>query len=180
MSNEADVALSVRLSKLAADLGPSPSDEDSMQSPEAILRSVAVFGDIARVSTQLQSQAVATAQASGLSWAKIGKALGISRQAAQQRFDTRRTEAIQATETMRIVGPVSRNEEVEQINAAGRQGWKLIRSLHGEHALELDDETWEVTRVSIFSLRALPAASDGWEAASTRFPDCFFIRKILN
>lgn len=179
MSKESDTALSVQLSKLAADLRPHPSGEDSIQAPEAILRSVAVFGDIARVSTQLQSQAVATAQDSGLSWAKIGKALGTSRQAAQQRFDTRRTEAIQATETLRIVGPVSRNEEVEQINAAGKQGWKLIRSLHGEHALELDGNSWEVTRVSIFSLRTLPAASDGWEAAATRFPDCFYVRKIL-
>ncbi|MGO1673515.1 MAG: hypothetical protein ACTJFR_10185 [Canibacter sp.] len=179
MSKETEAALSVRLSKLAADLGPHPSDEDSIQSPEAILRSVAVFGEIARVSTQLQSQAVATAQDSGLSWAKIGKALGTSRQAAQQRFDIRRTEAIQATETIRIMGPVSRSEEVEQINAAGKQGWKLIRSLHGEHALELDDDLWEVTRVSIFSLRSLPAASDGWEAAATRFPDCFYVRKIL-
>lgn len=180
MSKESDVALSVRLSKLAADLGPNHSGEDSGQSPEAILRSVAVFGDIARVSVQLQSQAVATAQDSGLSWAKIGKALGTSRQAAQQRFDSRRIEAIRATEATRIVGPVSRNEEVEQINEAGKQGWKLIRSLHGEHALERDDDSWEVTRVSIFSLRSLPAASDGWEAASTRFPDCFYLRKILN
>ena len=179
MSKESDAPLSVRLSKLAAEMGEPISNEDSNQSPEAILRSVAAFADIARVSTQLQSQAVATAQDSGLSWAKIGKALGISRQAAQQRFDSRRTETTHDTETTRIVGPVSRNEEVEHINVAGKQGWKLISSLHGEHALQLAGESWEVTRVSIFSLRALPAASDGWEASSTRFPDCFYIRKIL-
>ncbi|TFD50407.1 hypothetical protein E3T46_10925 [Cryobacterium sp. Hh11] len=177
MTGAADAALSVQLSKIAADRGVALSNRDEDQSPDFLLHSVTVFGDLARVAAQLQSEAVASALESGLSWAKIGKALGTSRQAAQQRFDSRRNTPVANTEATRIVGPVSRAEEVDDINAAGRRGWKLVRSLHGEHVLERDEGSWEVARVSIFSPRALPSAADGWEAASTRFPDCFYIRQ---
>ena len=177
MTREADAALSVQLSKLAADRGVAISNHDENQSPDLLLHSVTVFGDLARVAAQLQSQAVASAQESGLSWAKIGKALGTSRQAAQQRFDSRRSAPVPDAEATRIVGPVSRAEEVDHINAAGRQGWKLVRSLHGEHVLERNEGSWEVARFSIFSPRALPSSAEGWEAASTRFPDCFYIRQ---
>ncbi|CBT74651.1 MAG: hypothetical protein L0K41_07130 [Yaniella sp.] len=178
MSLASDAALSVQLSKLAAAMGAALPAEESDQSPEIFLHSVATFGDIARVSALLQAQAVSAAQESGLSWAKIGNALGISRQAAQQRFDSRRADAIQESPAIRIVGPVSRDKEIEQINAAGKQNWKLIKSLHGEHVLELDNNNWQVKRVSIFSLRPLPSASEGWVPASTRFPDCFYVRKL--
>ena len=177
MIGETDATLSVQLSKLAADREVGSGNDDVNQSPDVLLHSVTVFGDLARVAAQLQAQAVATAQESGLSWAKIGQALGTSRQAAQQRFDSRRNNPAAETELTRVVGPVSRNEEVEQINAAGRKGWKLVRSLHGEHVLERDEGSWEVVRVSIFSPRALPLATDGWVAASTRFPDCFYTRQ---
>ena len=177
MTGETDAAMSVQLSKLAADRGVAIRNHNGGQSPDLLLHSVTVFGDLARVAAQLQSQAVAAAQESGLSWAKIGKALGTSRQAAQQRFDSRRSSPVADTEATRIVGPVSRNEEIDQINAAGRQGWKLVRSLHGEHVLERNEGSWEVARVSIFSPRALPSAAEGWEASSTRFPDCFYIRR---
>ena len=177
MTGEADAALSVQLSRLAADRGVVLGNPDVDLSPDVLLHSVTVFGDLARVSAQLQSQAVAAAQQSGLSWAKIGTALGTSRQAAQQRFDTRRSSPVADTDATRVVGPVSRNEELVQINAAGRHGWKLVRSLHGEHVLERNEGSWEVVRVSIFSPRALPSADDGWEAASTRFPDCFYARR---
>lgn len=177
MTGGADAALSVQLSKLAAERGVVVGDQDGDPSPEILLHSVSVFGDLARVAGQLQSQAVAAAQESGLSWAKIGQALGTSRQAAQQRFDTRRSTPVADTETTRIVGPVSRTEELDQLNAAGRQGWKLVRSLHGEHVFEQNEGLWEVVRVSIFSPRPLPSIAEGWEAAATRFPDCFYIRR---
>ncbi len=177
MTGAADAALSVQLSKLAAGRGAALTNQDGDQSPDLILHSVVVFGDLARVATQLQSEAVASAQEAGLSWATIGKALGTSRQAAQQRFDSRRSAPVADTEATRIVGPVSRSEEVDHINAGGRQGWKLVRSLHGEHVLERSEGSWEVARVSVFSPHALPSAAEGWEAASTRFPDCFYIRQ---
>lgn len=169
--------LEVLLAKLAASKGANLDSASLDQSPEALLHSVAIFGDLARASGQLQSQAVASAQAAGLSWAKIGNALGVSRQAAQQRFDSRRFEPATASPTTRILGPVSRSDEIEQLMAAGQQGWKLIRSLHGEHVLEHSDCAWEVMRVSVFSPRAMPSAAQGWHAASTRFPDCFYLRR---
>ncbi|MFC5928410.1 hypothetical protein D6T64_20535 [Cryobacterium melibiosiphilum] len=176
MIGQADVLLSVQLSQLAAERGVTTAE--ATPSPEVLLHSVTVFGDLARVAGDLQSQAVAAAQESGLSWAKIGSALGTSRQAAQQRFDSRRSTPVAETEATRILGPVSRAEEIDQINAAGRQGWKLARSLHGEHVLERSEGCWEALRVSVLSPRALPSAAEGWEAASTRFPDCFYVRRL--
>ena len=40
------------------------------------------------------------------------------------------------------------------------------------------DTTWEIQRVSVAPLAAMLAAEDGWIAATTRFPDCFYIREI--
>ena len=69
-------------------------------------------------------------------------------------------------------------EEVRHLTEACAQGWRLIRSLHGEHVLERDDRAWEVKRVSVLSARPMPSARDGWHAAATRFPDCFYIRPL--
>ena len=67
---------------------------------------------------------------------------------------------------------------MHHLAAAGSQGWRLIRALHGEHVLERDDRPWEIKRVSVLSARPMPSARDGWQAAATRFPDCFYIRPL--
>ncbi|MBG6226501.1 hypothetical protein IWX63_003100 [Arthrobacter sp. CAN_A2] len=178
MSNTLDPQLSVELSKLAVHRGAVPTDGPASPTTEQLLASVIAFHDLVRTSTELQGQAVRAAHEAGVSWARIGTLLGTTRQAVQQRFDPTYTPREDHGDATRILGPVSRGEEMVHLAEAGRQGWRLIRSFHGEHVLEQhDDQRWEIMRVSVFSPRALPSRKDGWEAATTRFPDCFYVRK---
>ena len=207
MSTRSDAQLSVELSRLAAGYGavlpdtPShaiPSADappaDAPPATEQLLAAVASCHNLVRISTDLQGQAVRAAHDAGVSWAKIGKTLGTSRQAVQQRFDPHYLPGSASDGASggvsggvsgqarhgatRILGPVSRSEEMHHLAAAGSQGWRLIRALHGEHVLERDDRPWEIKRVSVLSARPMPSARDGWQAAATRFPDCFYIRPL--
>lgn len=204
MSSSSAARLAVELSRLAAAHGTVLSSEavpsseagpsDTSPSTEQLLTAVESFHDLVRISTDLQGQAVRAAHDAGISWAKIGNVLGTSRQAVQQRFDpsylsggvpgaphinaSNGGAAEPGAATTRILGPVTRGEEMHHLAEAGSQGWRLIQSLHGEHVLELDDRAWEVKRVSVLSARPMPSAGDGWHAAATRFPDCFYIRPL--
>lgn len=176
MNNSPDPQLAIDLSRLAVQRGATPVDETSDPTAEQLLASVTAFNDLVRASTELQGQAVRAAHDAGVSWARIGALLGTTRQAVQQRFDPAYTPREEHADTTRILGPVTRAEELDHLAEAGRQGWRLTRSLHGEHVLEHDGHTWDVIRVSVFSPRALPSSNDGWHPATTRFPDCFYIR----
>jgi hypothetical protein len=177
MNKPSDPQLAIELSQLAVQRGAIAADETSSPTSEQLLASVIAFHDLVRTSTELQGQAVRAAHDSGVSWSKIGTLLGTTRQAVQQRFDPTYTRREDHSETTRILGPVTRAEELDHLAAAGRQGWRLIRSFHGEHVLEHDGHVWDIVRVSVFSPRALPSSSDGWRPATTRFPDCFYIRR---
>lgn len=176
MTTPPDAQLSVELSRLAAQRGGPSPDGDSAPTPDQLLASVSAFHDLTRLSADLQGQAVRAAHEAGVSWAKIGARLGTSRQAVQQRFDPRYIPGEEPGSATRILGPVTRSEELSHLSEAGAQGWRLIRSLHGEHILERDDQAWEVMRASMLSPRPMPSRRDGWQAAATRFPDCFYIR----
>ncbi|MCW2163725.1 hypothetical protein B0I12_000851 [Microbacterium hydrothermale] len=167
-----DTTLAVELSRLAAAGDPPGRGGDS----ERLLAAVAAFQDITRVATDLQAQAARAAHDAGVSWARIGALLGVSRQAVQQRFDPNYVGAPAGAAEGRILGPVTRAEEMAHLEAAGAQGWRLVEARHGEHRLVHTRAAWEVQRVSILTPRPLPAAGDGWEAAATRFPDCFYVR----
>ncbi|KTR87685.1 hypothetical protein NS220_17260 [Microbacterium testaceum] len=167
-----DRNLAVELSRLAAAGAPTDRDED----PERLLAAVAAFQDITRVAADLQAQAARTAHDSGVSWARIGALLGVSRQAVQQRFDPNYVGTRAGAAEGRMLGPVTRAEELAHLEAAGAQGWKLVEARHGEHRLVHTGDAWDVQRVSILTPGPLPAAGDGWEAAATRFPDCFYVR----
>ena len=170
-----DAELMVELSKLTARHGMTTTERRDDPSEELLL-AVAAFQDIARIASELQGQAVRTAHESGISWARIGAILGISRQAVQQRFDPSYIGSQPNGPETRLLGPVTRAEEMRHLEVAGTQGWKLVSARHGEHELEHAGGVWEITRVSVLSPRAMPAASEGWEAAATRFPDCFYVR----
>lgn len=177
MSGPVDPQLAVELSRLAVQRGAARAEDVSEPTSEQLLASVRAFHDLARASAELQGQAVRAAHDAGVSWSRIGALLGTSRQAVQQRFDPSYSSRGQDDEATRILGPVSRAEELRHLAEAGQQGWRLVSSFHGEHVLEHDGLDWEIRRVSVFSPRALPAEKDGWRAVTTRFPDCFYVRR---
>jgi len=176
VSARRDPQLSVELSRFAAGYGATTPDQELAPSVEQLLASITIFQDLARIAGDLQGQAARAAHEEGVSWAKIGALLGTSRQAVQQRFDPQYSSRQCEDETMRIVGPVSRAEEIHHLTEAGLQGWRLVSSSYGEHTVERDHQSWEVKRVSVLSARPMPSREDGWQAATMRFPDCFYIR----
>ena len=167
--------LELELSRLVSRL-EEESDGDRATT-DRLLAAASRFGDLARTSAELQAEAVRSAHAEGVSWARIGAHLGISRQAVQQRFDPNYDEEVPGDVEGRILGPVTRAEELTHLEAAGADGWRPIRSLHGEHVMRRDGGPWEVRRVSVFTAGSMPAEADGWQPATMRFPDCFYIRE---
>src|SRR5690242_8073749 len=71
-----------RFETLADELDPETADVEDL----ADLRAVAEAADRARRDEALLTERVALARANGRSWNRIAAALGVSRQAARQRF----------------------------------------------------------------------------------------------
>jgi hypothetical protein len=71
-----------RFQTLADELDPETADVEDL----ADLRAVAEAADRARRDEALLTERVALARANGRSWNRIAAALGVSRQAARQRF----------------------------------------------------------------------------------------------
>jgi hypothetical protein len=175
VNDSRDVGISVELARLAAIWRTGNADEVANLTGDS-LTAVVAFQNLARISEDLQVQAARAAHEAGVSWNRIGSTLGVSRQAAQQRFDVNYSVKLPRGPETRILGPVARDEEMYHLEVAGSQGWKLVDARHGEHALQHQGGAWEVKRVSIFSLRPLPTTHEGWTAVSARFPDCFYVR----
>jgi hypothetical protein len=72
----------MRFDQLAAELDPATADVDDTND----LRVIAAASDAARADQARLQEAVTVARARGRSWNHIAMALGVSRQAARQRF----------------------------------------------------------------------------------------------
>lgn len=148
------------------------------QEPQAHLDLVVLTRRAQEVTNDLLHDAVASARAAGASWEAIGSALGMSRQAAQQRFG-RRPEPIPGTaEHRQIVGLTAFNE-IEQLNAWGRHGWHSIRFGPLFHDVQLSAVQWEHARTVIGGRKAKELESSGWERiGSSWFPWVYFKRPL--
>ncbi len=106
-------ALSATLARVA---GAEESDPDRDQ----LLELVDVTARAGTETRSLLSEAVTSARAAGASWDAIGRVLGMSRQAAHQRFG--RTRDQDNTPGTRILGPVTAYSEMEALRVASRHG----------------------------------------------------------
>lgn len=123
---------------------------------------------------------VDAARRSGLSWTAIGDALGISKQAAQQRF--RSTEAggeIECEEGEEIVrfGATAFNE-MYMLRTEGRKGHELIRTGALMLVFRPTSHAWEYQR----RIGAAPMLAEmqraGWVYVSSWLPFHYFKRRI--
>lgn len=144
--------------------------------PEHLLRYVADLETLAGTVSELQHDAVYAARSAGCSWAEVGAALGVTKQAAQQRF--RIPSDKEAPAGLRTLGPIDRQHEAEALAQAGLEGWRLVETRMHTHALEHTGDRWEIVRRSLFQPGALPRQREGWQAASVRFPDAFYQRRL--
>lgn len=124
-------------------------------------------------------RSVAAARGGGASWALIGAELGMSRQAAQQRFggapDPSAAAGADAVGSERWLGPVTAFDEMAELDAAGRAGWRTVEAGMLSHRMVRTETQWEHRR--IFWRTSLAAEErEGWQVACRAFPWMYLIR----
>ncbi|MDQ3632535.1 MAG: hypothetical protein M3417_14950 [Actinomycetota bacterium] len=144
--------------------------------PESYLRLVTAARVGAEETSRLLREAIGGARRAGHSWDAVGRVLGVSRQAAQQRFapagpgsDAAPTEP--GAPARRVLTPLTAFDEMEALDREGRQGWHLVDFGPLFHVVEASDHPWEHRRVPFAGgsrLRRLQA--EGWMPVGTWFP----------
>ena len=127
------------------------------------------------VTADLLQQAVNAARAGGHSWSAIGSTLGLTRQAAQQRFgkDTDSDESDDREE--RWLGPVTGFEEMSELDIAGRLGWHTIGAGLLRHRVVRTTTQWEHRRL-LWTGSLARWERDGWQIGARAFPWVYLIR----
>lgn len=137
-----------------------------------------VAGDrAAAVCAATQQKAVEQARRAGLSWAAIGQALGITRQAAQQRFSGDAAEP-QEKQGIRIVQGATAFNEMKLLAAEGAEGNHLV-GFGGLHLLvQHSAQAWEHRREVALNIAARRARLEqaGWTYVGSWFPFHYFKR----
>ncbi|ANJ26671.1 hypothetical protein [Agromyces aureus] len=119
-------------------------------------------------------RSVEAARAGGASWSVIGAELGMTRQAAQQRFGS--VEAPRGA-AERWLGPVTAFDEMVELEAAGRAGWRTVEAGMLAHRMVYTGTQWEHRRVL---WRSAPVAdgADGWQVGCRAFPWIYLVRDL--
>jgi len=116
----------------------------------------------------------------GMSWTEIGALIGITKQAAQQRFRGSNDEPDLIGEEGEIVtrfGATAFNE-VGMLAEEGSKGHELIRTGALQLVFRKTDRAWEYRRVVAVSTQAMleGMAQSGWTYVSSWFPFHYFKR----
>lgn len=122
---------------------------------------------------RLLQQAVDAARGAGHSWAAIGAELGMSRQAAQQRFGGPPPRADSQQE--RWLGPVTAFDELPELELAGRMGWHTVGAGILRHRMVLTSTQWEHRR-ALWPTSPAALIRDGWQIGCRAFPWIYLIR----
>jgi hypothetical protein len=166
-----------------------PGIGDRIQTdPGAHLELVALTARASTSAESLLATAVSSARSAGHSWDAVGKVLGISRQAAQQRFgrglgqgapgtvhDVVGSAPVGAT---RILTPVTAVTEMPALAAYGRRGWRSTGFGAGYHRLVRTATQWEHQRVYVLGASRFGLEADGWERIGTWFPWVYYARSL--
>jgi len=139
--------------------------------------------DAARIASEeagrLLRESIASARAAGQSWDAVGGVLGVSRQAAQQRFGggAAKPGASHATADRRVLSPVTAFDEMDALAVAGRHGWHSVDYGTLHHVLERSDVQWEHRRALWGTVHRADFEADGWRLIRTNtFPWSYWAR----
>ncbi|MGK5732284.1 hypothetical protein [Streptomyces sp. URMC 124] len=159
---------------------PEGLTESLEHDPEGYLRLVAATRAGAEETSRLLHVAVQGARAAGHSWDTIGRLLGVSRQAAQQRFAAKGGTVPEGSSERRILTPLTAFNEMAALTEAGLDRWELVGYGPLYHAVEASDRQWEYRRVPLaVAGRRRRMEADGWtEVGSGHFPWSYFKRPL--
>lgn len=169
MTDLADDIAQAILAHAGLERVPDATDLES----RAFLALIASSSDAEREVTALLQRSVISARAAGVSWARIGDGLGMSRQAAQQRFGGRAD--VTESQAERWLGPVTAFDEMAELEIAGRQGWRTVEVQLFSHRLVHASTQWQHRRV-LWRGSLAREKSDGWEIGARAFPWIYLVR----
>jgi hypothetical protein len=119
--------------------------------PDAHLLMVAASTVAAEETSRLLRQSITGARTAGHSWEALGRLLGISRQAAQQRFGLPATERTDSAPgdgpARRVLKPLHAFNEMEALEKEGRRGWHVVDYGYLFHLVEASPRKWEHRRL---------------------------------
>ncbi|MCD9200045.1 hypothetical protein [Aeromicrobium wangtongii] len=147
--------------------------------PAAHLELVLLTRRVHQETNRLLHDAVASARGAGSSWEAIGSAMGMSRQAAQQRFGRAPVAGPGSPEHRQLVGLTAFNE-IDQLNAWGRHGWHSIAFGPMFHHVEQSPVQWEHARAVVGSRRARELESAGWERIGSMWFPWIYLKRPLD
>lgn len=140
------------------------------------LRLVAATHAASEAGAELLNEAVIGARRAGLSWESIGGALGVTRQAAQQRFGAS-APAGEVSPERRVLSGVHAFNEQAVLEVEGDSGYHLVGFGPLYMEVERSDHPWEHRRVTLAS-GAVHARleREGWEHVGNWFPFSYYKR----
>ncbi|WP_405013810.1 hypothetical protein [Kitasatospora sp. NBC_01539] len=176
----------IREGVAAAVLGAPEGLADALEhDPAGYLRLVDATRVGAEETGRLLREAVQGARAAGHSWDTVGRILGVSRQAAQQRFagkspDPAPSGTGSGGPERRTLTPLSAFDEMAALAEAGRDGWHLVGYGSFFHEVEASDHPWEHCRVTLASGgRHRRLEAEGWIQVGTGwFPWRYYKRPL--
>lgn len=127
---------------------------------------------------RLLQSAVTSARQASVSWERIGQHLGMSRQAAQQRFGRVLDSIdIHPSDEKRRLYPLTAFDEMDALAEAGRAGWHSIGYGMYFHDVIHSNEQWEHLRVAAFGSSRHRLESEGWHRiGAIWFPWAYYAR----
>jgi hypothetical protein len=144
--------------------------------PESYLTLVAAAHVAAEEADRLLHESVTGARHAGHSWDAVGRVLGVSRQAAQQRF---KTAAVQDGPSRRVLTGMTAFNEMAALEREGRRGYHLTDFGPFYLVLEASDRRWEHRRTIAPSRAAQRRLEEeGWEPVGTWFPFRYYARPL--
>jgi len=159
--------------------------------PAAYLRLVAATRVAADSSGRMLRDAVAAARAAGHSWDALGGVLGVTRQAAQQRFGTPATPAGGPVDggaggpvdgggpVRKVLAPLTAFDEMAVLAREGRYGWHSVDYGFAHHVVESSPWQWEHCRVSAAPGARRRMEEQGWQRVKLMwFPWAYYTRRL--
>ena len=146
--------------------------------PDSYLDLIDLTSRSAEEIAQLLQFAVASARQASVSWERIGQQLGMSRQAAQQRFGrVLDSTDIHSSDEKRRLYPLTAFDEMDALAEAGRTGWHSISYGMYFHDVIQSNEQWEHLRVAAFGSSRHRLEGEGWHRIGTMwFPWAYYAR----
>ncbi|RLV10107.1 hypothetical protein CTZ27_02420 [Streptomyces griseocarneus] len=180
-------AAAIREGIAGAVLGAPDGLAESLEhDPAGYLRLVAATRIGAEETSRLLREAVQGARAAGHSWDTVGRILGVSRQAAQQRFAAKSSGAPVAspggpgTPERRVLTPLTAFDEMAALAEASLDGWHVVDYGPFFHVVEASDHPWEHRRVPFaVGTRRRRLEAEGWiQVGPGSFPWAYYKRPL--